>query len=535
MEVRINNDVPIGERIGKGVYGNVYLHKNKPDTVFKVIKMYEKTECNCDSAHRSVICSNVLQESTIYHMINNTSHMVNIKYMIDTSRSIAYVMDYAGVSLKKFTDQYDTSPKKAMCMIKEIVSSVSRCMIDVNDKFIINGDIKPDNIMVQRDNVLLTDWSLGKTVVLATSKIHDTLQTLWYRAPERIMDTYLENLNTDVWSLGIIMVELLLDMPGLLSGRDEKEVLCKMAYLFGEESFQCYSNVISSEYKNIIKGHASRLSMYLNIIKKYMSIKEFETVTDLIQKMLQFDPNKRTTFIDVYNHDFLGNVPIKPKSLLDKLDSLPYITVSPSKIMKNYGIREKRKHTYNLIIKLCDAYIDGPSTELVSYVLKFINIIGEKILFDKTSCDRYVIYAFDAVCGVYSFFRPYMCEMIKYFDSNYDGTSKYIENTICEYNNMCREMKYNINAHTGICYVRLLEGYDISDITLYRKTYLEIQKSLCGLARTDRAMARIAMFVVKSIKNINNEQINKFIGSLTYHETIIANKFLNIAKLNLIK
>ena len=535
MEVRINNDVPIGKRIGKGAYGNVYLHKYSPDTVFKVINVYEKTDCTCGFKHNPIICSNVLQETTVYHAINNTSHMVNIKYMIDTSETIVYTMDYAGISLGKLIKQYDTTRKDTICMIKEIVSSVSRCMIDVSDKFIINGDIKPDNIMIQHNKVLLTDWSLAKIATLPTTKIQSVLQTLWYRAPERIMNTHLETLNTDVWSLGIIMLELLLDMPGIMSGHDEKDVLRKMAYLFGEESFQCYSDVISVEYKNIINGNISRFSMYFNIIKKSMTTKEFKMASDLIQKMLEFDPNKRATFIDVYNHEFFGNTPIKPKSLLDKLDNLQYIAISHVDIMKNHDIREKRKHNYELIIKLCNACFNSTETELISSVLKITDIVVGKILLDKTSWSRYVIYAFDVVCGVYSFNRPYICEMIQDFDTNYDGTSKYISSAICEYNNMCRELKYNINANTGICYVRLLEESNTEDMTLYRETYLAIQKSFCGLSRTDRSIARIAMYAVKSVKNINNEQINEFIGNLTYHETIIARKFLNIAKLNLIK
>jgi serine/threonine protein kinase len=405
-------------------------------------------------------------------------------------------------------------------------------MIDISDKFIINGDIKPDNIMVQRGNILVTDWSVAKTVVLPTTTIKDTLQTIWYRAPERIMNTHLEKLNTDVWSLGIVILELLLDIPGLLSGKTESDVLSKMAYLFGEESFQCYSDIMSDKYKNIIKGNISRLHGYLNIIKKSVTASEFELAKDLIQKMLDFDPNKRATFIDVYNHKFLGNTPIKAKSLLDKLDNLQYITVNLTEIKKNNNnYQVMRNYCYDLINKLCSEFIDGISTELCSCTLKLVDIIAEKIVFDKTMIDRYVIYAFDISCGIYSFYRPYMCSVIKQFDTNYNKKPEYIANSVYEYNNICRILKYNANSNTGICYVRLLEECNISDITLYRKIYLEIQKSLCGLTHTDRVIARISMYIVKSIKNINNEQINIFIGNLVYHELIIANKFLGVAKL----
>jgi len=66
--------------------------------------------------------------------------------------------------------------------------------------------------MVNQHEVLLTDWSIAKTTVLPSTKILDILQTVWYRAPERIMKNKLEALNTDVWSLGIVALELFLNM-----------------------------------------------------------------------------------------------------------------------------------------------------------------------------------------------------------------------------------------------------------------------------------------------------------------------------------
>jgi serine/threonine protein kinase len=436
-------------------------------------------------------------------------------------------MDHAGISLEKFNQDFIQT--KNLHIIKEIISSVSRCMIDVNNKFIINADIKPSNIMVNNNNVLLTDWSIAKTLVLPSTKISNVIQTIWYRSPERIMKTNTEALNTDVWSLGIVVLEFLTGIYGILSGDNESVVLCKMADLLGEEPFLKYENVINEKtYHKDIKGKISQLPKYFNMFKDHFSNNEFELIKDLLIKMLEIDPDKRATFLDVYNHSFLGNTPIYTISLLNKLDSLPYMKLSLMEInKKNYGYYEKRNDICWVIYDLCIMYFTNVSIEIVSCTLKLVDIIAGKISFDIIPLHRCIIYAFYLTCSLYSFHLPYICEIIKCSGIKYDNQA-YINNAVSEYNQICRELKYNITSNTGICYVRLLKGFHESVIKLYINIYLEIQVTFYGLISTDRLIARIAMYVVQSIKNINNLQINSFIGKLTLRETITANKFLNI-------
>lgn len=546
MEVHMSDYVPMGTKIGNGAYGNVYCHKDNPNIALKVINIYEKfghDECDqsdqpdspsdicrsCKYTHGPLLASSVLQETTLYHIINGSSKMVNIKHMIDSPGALVYVMDHAGISLEKFNENFKQT--KDLHIIKEIISSVSRCMIDVNNKFIINGDIKPANIMVNNNNILLTDWSIAKTLVLSSTKISDVIQTIWYRAPERIMKINTEALNTDVWSLGIVVLEFLTGIYGILSGISEHDVLCKTADLLGGEAFSKYDNIIDKYYyqKNI-KGKIAQLPTCFNMFKKYFTNDEFELIKDLLIKMLEIDPNNRATFLDVYNHSFLGNTPIFAISLLNRLDSLSYTKLSLIEInKKNYCYLNKRNETYQCINKLCLKYFTDDSTELVSCTLKLVDIIAGKISFANIPINRCVIYAFYLTCSLYSFDVPYICRLIKGLGGEFNN-QPYINNALSEYNQMCRELNYNINSNTGICYARLLEESDGSAIKLYRNIYLKIQTSFHGLISTDRLMARIAMYVVQSIKNVNNKQINIFIGSLTLREIITANKFLIIAR-----
>ena len=75
---------------------------------------------------------------------------------------------------------------------------------------IFHGDIKPSNIMLTAEGIpVLVDFGLARDIkALVTTQSSDFLGTIAYSAPEQIQSNRIDH-NTDIWSLGVTLYELL--------------------------------------------------------------------------------------------------------------------------------------------------------------------------------------------------------------------------------------------------------------------------------------------------------------------------------------
>jgi serine/threonine protein kinase len=79
---------------------------------------------------------------------------------------------------------------------------------------ILHLDIKPGNILLSRDNkVCLCDWGLSRILLInpKEQRVHQTtFVTLTHRSPELLLRSPLYGGWIDSWSLGVVMVEILM-------------------------------------------------------------------------------------------------------------------------------------------------------------------------------------------------------------------------------------------------------------------------------------------------------------------------------------
>lgn len=77
---------------------------------------------------------------------------------------------------------------------------------------IIHQDIKPDNVLIDHDGFVLTDFGVStKTKKTVSMKEQDTNNagTVSYLAPERFNKSYIPITSSDIWSLGATVFELI--------------------------------------------------------------------------------------------------------------------------------------------------------------------------------------------------------------------------------------------------------------------------------------------------------------------------------------
>jgi serine/threonine protein kinase len=80
-------------------------------------------------------------------------------------------------------------------------------VVYIHKKGIVHRDIKPENILMMNGVPKITDLGLAK--IMSTSGVYGKSGTLFYQAPE-VLEEEKYGKAADIWSLGIVLYELLL-------------------------------------------------------------------------------------------------------------------------------------------------------------------------------------------------------------------------------------------------------------------------------------------------------------------------------------
>jgi len=97
-------------------------------------------------------------------------------------------------------------PKKR---VKHIVRCILQGLDDAHKRRVIHRDLKPQNILIEKDHVKIADFGLARTFTKKQKPFTNGVQSLFYRAPEIILGEDMYDTGVDVWSVGCILGELL--------------------------------------------------------------------------------------------------------------------------------------------------------------------------------------------------------------------------------------------------------------------------------------------------------------------------------------
>ncbi|EAY22853.1 CMGC family protein kinase [Trichomonas vaginalis G3] len=281
------------EKLGEGTYGAVYKARNKTTgeiLAMKVIHLEQEEEG---------IPPTSVRENSILSELSHPN-VVSVKEVINTPFSLILIMEYLDKDLKNYlaTQHGPINPMLIKSYAYQILAGLSYC----HCQGIIHRDMKPQNLLLNRGGFIkLCDFGLARPISLPMRAYTKDVITLWYRAPEILLDAPAYDLSVDVWSVGCIIAEMMNRTP-LFPGDSEIDQLYTIFKILGTPTESEWPGV--SQFPN----YSAEFPKWLKLDLSEKIQTNDQLALDLISKMLQYDPVKRITAKDALDHPYFADL-----------------------------------------------------------------------------------------------------------------------------------------------------------------------------------------------------------------------------------
>ncbi|CAK71363.1 unnamed protein product (macronuclear) [Paramecium tetraurelia] len=191
-------------KLGKGAYGTVYAGKNTNDNSIVALKIIDKKLLLTDYANQLIA-----SEIEIMKKIND-SHVVKLLDVLQSANNTYIITEYCnGGDLREFIKARKVIPEEeALKILKDLLQGIKALL----KQGIIHRDIKPANILIHDSQFKITDFGFAKQIDQNLDTIMNSLVgTPLYMSPQ-ILKRGKYSSKCDIWSLGLIMYEMLYGM-----------------------------------------------------------------------------------------------------------------------------------------------------------------------------------------------------------------------------------------------------------------------------------------------------------------------------------
>ncbi|CAD8212343.1 unnamed protein product [Paramecium octaurelia] len=267
--------------IGKGQFGQVFKAVKFENREIVAIKLIQKKRFQDNDG----IVGQLVQSEIKALQLVKSDHVVGF---IESFQDLEYcyiVMEYCNsgdLEQQLKNPKLKLTENDAIGIIKQILMGLR----DLHSKFIIHRDLKLQNIMVHNNSIYkIADLGFSKVLQNADQKSVLQLGTLFTMAPE-IFNQNQYGLSSDMFSVGVIFYQILFDR-----------------FPFKQRDYISDSQPNISFQKNKIDVSAHTIN--------------------LLERMLQFNPNNRITFKDLIRHPVFAS------------DKLFYSTTSKIQLQAN--------------------------------------------------------------------------------------------------------------------------------------------------------------------------------------------------------
>ena len=312
------------KKIGFGTYGDIFMAIHRSTNKLLALKKFRFNEEHHVGISRSAVREiRLLRELTGHvNIVDCFGLMVSTGNETNRDKGSLYMVlgfvDHDLVGLLEMHKRRLTVPE-VKCIMSQILNAIDYCHV----RGIVHRDLKCANILIDRYGVVkLADFGLAREYcpnplyhddqVDSSFRMTNKVITIWYRPPELLLGATEYSWDVDMWSMGTILGELLLQKP-LFSADEELRVLHMIMDELGPPRDSGLEFLRSLPLWKTFARDMSMPSMAAGGMSK-LETSVLHSCSrnswDLLSKMISFDPKCRLSAAAALEHPFFTDLPI---------------------------------------------------------------------------------------------------------------------------------------------------------------------------------------------------------------------------------
>ena len=298
IEAHVLKKYEILQKLGKGAYGIVWKAIDRKTREIVALKK------NFDAFQNATDAQRTFREILFLQELSGHENIIRLLNVIraENDRDIYLVFDYME------TDLHAVIRASILEEIHKqyIIYQTLKCLKYMHSADVLHRDMKPSNILLNAEcHIKVADFGLARSIASTESEsqplLTDYVATRWYRAPEILLGSTKYTKGVDMWSMGCILAELLLGKP-FFPGTSTLNQLDRIMEITGRPSQEDIESIQSSLATTMLDSlPPSKPKSLLEIFPTAS-----EEALDMVDKMLQFNPEKRLSAEDALKHPYVA-------------------------------------------------------------------------------------------------------------------------------------------------------------------------------------------------------------------------------------